>query len=57
MGAMQALGIALMGVGVLMVGLAFAPQIENEMLRYGLTFLGPCVGGVGAWLRQRAARA
>ena len=54
---MRALGTVLMGVGVLMVGAAFAPQIQNEMLSYGLALSGPCVGGVGAWLRQRAARA
>ncbi len=51
---MRGLGFGLMGVGVLIVVAAFAPQLQNDTLRYALTALGPCVGGLGAWLKQEA---
>lgn len=51
---MRGLGIALMGLGVLIVLAAFAPPLQNDTVRYALTALGPCVGGLGAWLKQGA---
>jgi hypothetical protein len=51
---MRALGFALMGLGVLIVVAAFAPQLHSDSVRYALTALGPCVGGLGAWLKQEA---
>jgi hypothetical protein len=52
---MRVLGFALMGAGLLIVLAAFAPQLNDDTLRYALTALGPCVGGIGAWLRQAAS--
>jgi hypothetical protein len=53
---MRSAGFGLMGLGVLIVVAAFAPQIEEDALRYAMTALGPCVGGLGAWLKQEADR-
>ena len=54
---MRGLGIGLMGLGVLLLLAAFAPQHENASLQYALVALGPCVSGLGAWLRQEAGAA
>jgi hypothetical protein len=51
---MRVLGFALMGVGLLIVLAAFAPQVHDDTLRYALTALGPCMGGLGAWLKQES---
>ncbi|HEY8121337.1 MAG TPA: hypothetical protein VII78_08465 [Myxococcota bacterium] len=51
---MRHLGIALMGLGGLLVVAAFVPHLHNDVLKYVLTGLGPCVGGLGAWLKQEA---
>jgi hypothetical protein len=53
-GAMRAAGFVLMGVGVLIVGAAFLPQVSDDTLRYALAAIGPCIGGLGAWLVQEA---
>ena len=51
---MRAFGIGLIGLGVLILLAAFAPQLQSFALKYALTALGPCVGGLGFWLKQRA---
>jgi hypothetical protein len=53
---MRGIGIGLMALGALLVLAAFAPQVKGAGLQYGLTALGPCVGGLGAWLKQEAER-
>jgi len=53
---MRALGIALIPLGALIMLAAFAPQVKSAALQYGMTAIGPCIGGLGAWLKQEAER-